>query len=103
MGEAERSSPRSVADPKTWAVKKTPRKPHCPASVFTPAESYVLYTKGSKTAVSFDDLLDACNAQRDLDPKMTWLVRLPDHAVLKVRNGSSADLKKLVQRFGGHL
>ena len=82
---------------------KKPRKPHCPASVFTPAESFTLHTVKNREGVPFNDLQDACDAQRELDPEMSWLVRRPDGAVLKVRNGSSADLKRLVQRYGGHL
>lgn len=84
--------------------KKIPRKPNCPPSVFAPAEHYIVRTKGDVMGDEvFVDILAACERQRELDPRVTWIVRKPDGAVLKIRNGSTADLKRLVQRYGGHL
>lgn len=81
-------------------LRKAPRKsPTVPSGLFAPAESFVLYPAGD----FYDDILAACQAQRDHDPEVTWIRRWPDGAILKIRNGSSADLRKLVARHGGHL
>lgn len=83
------------------APKKSPKTPD---GLFEPAEYFVLHVANDPAGtVVFCDVLDACEAQREYDPKMTWIVRKPDGAVLKVRNGSSADLRRLVARFGGHV
>lgn len=82
------------------AAKKSP---NIPPGIFNEATSFVLYIAGEKVAVSFVDILDACDAQRLHDPKVSWIVRVPDGAVLKVRNATSAQLKKLVSRGKGTL
>lgn len=86
-------------------LRKAPKKsPKVPDGLFMPAAYYVLYVAGDPAGDRvFGDILDACQAQRTYDPLTTWIVRKPDGAVLKVRNGSSADLRRLVQRHGGHL
>jgi hypothetical protein len=43
----------------------------------------------------YSDILDACERQRSFDPKMTWIVRKPDGAILKIRNGSTTGRRRI--------
>lgn len=76
------------------------KKKTTPSDLFTEADVFVLHVAGDPDTVVYSDVLAACDAQRDYDPKMTWIVRQSDGAILKIRNRSTNDLKKLVQRQG---
>lgn len=85
-------------------LRRAPRNsPVTPPGIFDVAVNYRLFIAGQSGFVEFDEYLKAAEAQRQLDPKVTWLVRIPGGVVLNIRNGSSSDLRKLVQRHGGHL
>ena len=87
------------------AQRKAPKQsPKIPDGLFEPAAYFVVCVANDPAGtVVCGDILTACDEQRLHDPKMSWIVRKPDGAVLKVRNASSAELKKLVARYGGHL
>jgi hypothetical protein len=86
-------------------MKRAPKmSPKVPEGLFNEAVLFIVHAANDPAGtVVFGDVLAACDYQRERDPLMTWIVRKPDGAILKIRNGSSAELRRLVARYGGHL
>lgn len=84
--------------------KKAPKNcPDVPRDIFTESTGFVLVVPSKGKTFPIDDILLASDVQRGFDPILTFVLRLPDRVVVKLRNGTSNDLKRLVKEYGGHL